>query len=96
MEMNNSNKIVPINVEGGIGNRFLYLEQTFALLNFYCNKLQYCNKILAYCIIAIEFWEKCNKGDAIRYFGICRVLQGFFPTQIFLAFLDEKKVGFVR
>ena len=57
----------------------LYCDQTFALLTCiaincnllnYCNKLQYFNRILAYRNIAIEFWKKCNKGSAIRFFVV--------------------------
>ena len=45
--------------------------QAFALLNFYCNKsaiIQYDFALLKYCIITIQFWEKCNNRNAIIFF----------------------------
>ena len=72
----------------------IHQEQTLNLLNFYCNKLQinrfflnsiylqWDSGILKYCNVAISFWWKCNKWNAINYFEISNICHTKYISKI--------------
>ena len=72
----------------------IHVDQTLNLLNFYCNKLQinrfflnsiylqWDSGILKYCNVAISFWWKCNKWNAINYFEISNICHTKYISKI--------------